>query len=309
MGFIVMKIAYLVLCHTDPVHISRLASKLTIGTNNHVFIHLDLKVDIEIYKAMLLNNPSVHFIDQRVKVYWGGFSSIEATYKLMRASYDFGDCDRFVLLQGLDYPLATNKNIELFFSKHSATEFIRGCNVSVSKKEYFYSKSRYLLFFDKPNLIKKIMNKVTRTFKLKFKEGSFYHNQKQYQIYWGSAQWALTSECIKYLLDFEHVDHINYYFHNIFPADEVYFHTLIFNSSYSEKTTTGGPEQEKVGLTNWRNLHYFEYQGLIKIFNEIDYEFLKSRQELFIRKVNSVKSNKLLDMIDKDHFEQSLETQ
>jgi len=303
-----MKIAYLVLCHTDPSHIAKLASKLTLGTNHHVFIHLDLKVDIEMFKKKLLNNNAVHFVEQRVNVYWGGFSAVEATYKLMRMSFSSGDFDRFVLLQGLDYPLTSNKNIELFFSKHHTTEFIRGCNVSVSQKEYFYAKCRYYLFFDKPNLVKKIANKVTRIFKLKFKNGFFYHKQKQYQIYWGSAQWALTRECIKYLLDFEHSEDINNYFYNIFPADEIYFHTLIFNSGYSDMTTYGGSEQEEIGLTNWRNLHYFEYKESIKIFSELDYDFLKLRQELFVRKVNSNISSKLIEMIDKDHFVQDFQT-
>jgi Core-2/I-Branching enzyme len=301
-----MKIAYLVLCHTDPDHITRLANKLTIGTSNHVFIHVDLNTDIEIFKSKLFLNSQVHFIDQRVNVYWGGFSSIIATYKLMKESYYFGDFERFVVLQGLDYPLASNKNIESFFIKHSETEFIRACNVSISKNEYLYAKARYFLFFDRPNFIKKIANKFTRTFKLKFKAGFFYHNQKKYLIYWGSAQWALTRGCIKYLIDFEHFEHINSYFYNIFPADEVYFQTLIFNSCYSEKTTFGGPELEKVGLTNWRNVHYFEYKKNIKVFSELDYELLKSRHELYVRKVNSSVSHKLLDMIDKSHLEQKI---
>jgi hypothetical protein len=222
----------------------------------------------------------------------------------MNASYNFCHFDRYVLLQGLDYPLASNEKIDSFFSEFSKNEFIRACNVSISKKEYFYSKSRYFLFFDRPNLVKKIANKLTRVFKLKLKKGFFSHDQKKYQIYWGSAQWALTNDCIKYILSFEHLVQVNKYFYHIFPADELYFHTLIFNSCFRDKTTFKGPELEKVGLTNWRNLHYFEYGKNIKIFNEVDYEFPLSRNELFVRKVSSISSKKLLDKIDMSHIKQ-----
>ena len=39
-----IKIAYLVLCHKDPEFVQRTAVKLTSGTPNHIFIHVDKKV-------------------------------------------------------------------------------------------------------------------------------------------------------------------------------------------------------------------------------------------------------------------------
>ncbi len=185
-----MSIAYLVLCHTDPVHVARLSSKLTIGTMNHVFIHVDAKVQIDQFQQLVADNPSIHFVSKRFKVYWGGFSSVQATYALMRDSFSFANFDRFVLLQGLDYPLASNAQIDSFFLDQSSVEFIRGCNVTESHDEYFFAKFRYLLFFDRPNVIKKIVNKITRILKLKFKPGVIFFRGQRYQIFWGSAQWG-----------------------------------------------------------------------------------------------------------------------
>lgn len=39
-----IKIAYLFLCHKDPEFVQRTAVKLTSGTPNHIFIHVDKKV-------------------------------------------------------------------------------------------------------------------------------------------------------------------------------------------------------------------------------------------------------------------------
>ena len=52
-------------------------------------------------------------------------------------------------------------------------------------------------------------------------------------------------------------------------------------------------------LVNWRNLHYYEYPREITVFNENDYEKLINKEELFIRKVKSGVSDKLIDMINK----------
>ena len=40
-----MRIAYIILCHTDPEHIRRLTKKITGGTDDEAFIHVDGKCD------------------------------------------------------------------------------------------------------------------------------------------------------------------------------------------------------------------------------------------------------------------------
>ena len=67
-----MRIAYLILCHTDPKHIERLAEKLTKGTNNEVFVHVDKKSDILPFKQELKRLGQVaHVLEKRTSVFWG----------------------------------------------------------------------------------------------------------------------------------------------------------------------------------------------------------------------------------------------
>lgn len=118
-------------------------------------------------------------------------------------------------------------------------------------------------------------------------------------VYWGSAQWALTYNCSKYIVDFyKNHPHFNKWFKSSFPSDELYFPTVVMNSPYRSNTTYHGPEPEKKGLCNWRNLHYFEYPKYIRVFTKEDFQFLKKLKELYIRKVNTECSSGLLDLID-----------
>lgn len=72
------------------------------------------------------------------------------------------------------------------------------------------------------------------------------------------------------------------------------------NSPFAQKTLYRN--QEFIGqLVDLRNLHYFEYPSVIKVFTEEDYILLQERDELYCRKVNTGESTSLLDMIDALH--------
>lgn len=72
-----MKIAYLILCHTDPQHIRRLVKKITEGTAHEAFVHVDAKCDITEFQACLENIPGVHLLRERTKVFWGGIPQLK----------------------------------------------------------------------------------------------------------------------------------------------------------------------------------------------------------------------------------------
>lgn len=296
-----MKIAYLVLCHIDHTHIGRLANKLT-SNNDDVYIHVDLESKIEDFKDAVGKNRNVKFIENRVKAYWGGFSAVEATISLIKEARK-KKYDRYVLLQGLDYPVRSNKEIKEFFLKNKEIEFIRACNSTISKERKLYSKSRMYWFFDKKNLFKKILNKLNTILGIKTRKGYVYINKQRYDVYWGAAQWALTHECIEHIVEFyEENKKFNKYFKYVFPADETYFHSIVFNSQFSQKTTCKGPEKDITELCDIRNLHYFEYPDLIKIFKVSDYDFIKKQDCLFIRKTTTKDSTELLDIIDSEEI-------
>lgn len=299
-----MKIAFLILCHTDEEHIARLVNKITENENFYAFIHVDKKSDIKKFKKKLDESESVVFLRNRYSISWGGYSAIEATMELIKYANKYKNFDRYVLLQGLDYPIKSNEYIYKYFKENANVEFIRGCNITESKDKYFYSRCRYYLFYENINRFKKIFNKLNYLLDLKLKSGYIY-DDKKYTVYWGSAQWALTKECIEYIIKFyDKNKKFNEYFKYTFPVDELYFTSIVFNSHFNKMTIKHGDEKEKRGLVNWRNIHYFEYPKEIKVFSEKDYEKLINCKELFCRKVNTSISKALLDKIDILHLEE-----
>lgn len=292
-----MRIAYLILCHQDPHHILRLVKR--INEYADVYIHVDARSKIDDYKK-INECKNVHFTNKRFHAKWGGWNAVLAEIELMQCALNsHNNYDRFILLQGADYPIKTDDEIVDFFDRHVNIEFVRACNVSISSDPYFYGKCRYYLYPNAPKAIGVICERITKKFDIKLRDGYIYLMGRKVPVFYGCAQWAITRSCAEHIIRVYTNDHkFNRWFYHAACPDELYFHTIIMNSSFSEKTTKNGPEEEKRGLVNWRNLHYFEYPQKVKWLDEEDFDTILSCDSLYIRKVSSSKSSRLLDMID-----------
>lgn len=298
-----MRIAYLVLCHDDPAHIGRLARRLVFSAcENAVFIHVDKKSRIqdEVIRSVT-GVPNVFVIEERYEVFWGGFSAVNATYALLRAAVNKATFDRYLLLQGADYPIKSNQHIDDFFAKNKNVEYVRAVNSGIALKKYFYSKARYSMRLDRPNFLKRIRNRLVRTLDLKTKPREFSVNGKSYNVYWGCAQFAVTHRCVELFLQHERSEELRSHFVDIFPADETFFHTIVYNSELVANTTFGHAESERDlhNLVDLINLTYFEYPVLVTIFTKDDYQKIVDLPHLYVRKVRTAESSELLDMLDR----------
>jgi hypothetical protein len=304
-----MKIAYLNLCHTDPNVVGRVAHKLTSNPNFDMYIHVDAKSDIEPFRKAIGDNKQVQFIENRQKVYWGGYNAIIATFEMLKTAIDSDrDYDYFVLLQNLDYPIKSNHYIEKFFTQHNGTEYLRGCPIAGTKDWHYGAKYKIYNDRDKDfyltnkSKLKKYLwdgkNAIKSITTIGF-DGVHKENGEKIKLYYGTAQWAITRKAAVYMLDFynthpkfnKRMEHIK------FP-DEEYFHTVLHNSKFKTNCVKYDEPEER-WLVNWRNIHYFEFpdEGVVT-FTDKDFEKLMGIDELFCRKVRSGTSDKLLDMID-----------
>lgn len=293
-----MKIGFLILCHIDPVHIGRLCTRLCKTEDFSVWVHVDKKADDKPFRQAVEGLSNVHFIEDRQDCKWGRFGAVRAELLLLAAGLEAG-CGRLVLLQGLDYPLRTNREIVRFFEAYPDTEFLRACQIAREREPCFADKCRkYWILNDR--LYAKAWNKCNEKLPLYLRSGVYREKGREYACCWGSAQWALTGECAGFILKFvgEHPGFCRYFSH-VFTCDETFFATIVHNSEYSGRTWARGTEKAKKNLVNWRNLHYFEYPKEVRVFEEKDYGFLKGRRELFVRKVCTEKSGGLLDRLDR----------
>lgn len=297
-----MKIAHLIMAHQDFEHILRLVNRLSKFSD--VYLHIDVKADASWLFDKIKNNPKVFLIENRLHCEWGGWNSVVAEVSLLKSASSREKYDRYVFLQGADYPIKTDAEIIEFYKKNNCVEFIRGCCCTDSRTPYLRRRCYGYWFYNNMNkfgILKRISNKIVQKLNIEVRNGFASGDDVQHKVYWGSAQWALTNEAVEYIIKFynSHPKYNKWYYHS-FPADELYFTTVIMNSDFSSMTTANGPEEEMCGLSNWRNLHYFEYlPGKIRIYNEMDYDFLCKCTELYVRKVTTKESAKLLDLLDK----------
>lgn len=304
-----MRIAFLNLCHTDPQVVARVANKLTKNPNFDMYIHVDAKTDIEPFVELLKDNKQVYFLEDRQKVYWGGYHAILATYALLEEAlasprhYDY-----VVAMQNLDYPIKSNSYIEEFFEKNKGTEYIRGCRIAKTDDWHYAEKYKIYNSRDKDFYLKKHskpvkllwdgMNALKSITTIGF-NGVHKENGEEIDLYYGTAQWAVTRECAEYMIDFrkKHPKFDKRMQHIKFP-DEEYFHTIVHNSAFKTRCVKYDEPVQR-WLVNWRNIHYFEFpdEGVVT-FTEKDFDKLMQLDELFCRKVRSGVSDKLMDAID-----------
>lgn len=303
-----MKIAFLDLCHTDPEVTARIANRLTKEPDFDIYIHVDAKADIKPFEERLSENPQVYFIQNRQKVYWGGYNAVKATYTLLDAALNSQrQYDYFVVMQNLDYPIKSNEYIKSFFTERQGTEFIRGCRIAETK-DWIYAK-KYRLYYKKDNPYGKTSIKDPHKFFITaesvlcslttiFCNGNIHEKDGSYAIYYGAAQWAVTRECAEYMISFMKT-------HPRFNAkmkimqfpDEEYFHTVVHNSRFRTHCSAYD-EPEKRWLVNWRNLTYFEFPKEVTVLTEKDFDKVMAQPDLFCRKVRTGESDRLMDLID-----------
>lgn len=296
------KIAYLYICHNNPALLGRVAKALEYG-DDAIFVHVDKKVDISSFIESAKNHPNVHFIDNRIKNYWGGFNSIIATIELMRLALNFGNFSRFVLLQGQDYPLFSPKDIHTFFDNND-TEYCKAEDITVStnKKDYMKWAGYWYMDSSRKNIFAKglrfALSKINQL-GIKYRSGIFHNNKERWHIFKGWAQFALTNACVRHIVSvYDNNKKFNRFIKHRFPPDEIYFHTIIHNSNFKERVCNNEIIRRS-GDKTLLNLTYFEYPTSVTVFTEAhDYQWLKNTGCLFVRKVNDT-SDALLNEIDK----------
>jgi hypothetical protein len=226
-----MKIAYLILAHNTPNHLQRLINALNSDSSNF-FIHIDKKSNLDEYSN--IRGKNIYFIQERISVFWGDFSQVEAILILMQTAHSNpNNFQRFVLLSGSDYPIKSTSYIEHFFDRNRDNEFMNLVSMPSEKAGKPISRlttyNPHFMQIKIPNIVKKIFMKLnvllySRDYKKHF---------QNLNPYAGSEWWALSREACQYILTFtkKETNIVNFFKNTICP-DESFFHTILGNSDY-----------------------------------------------------------------------------
>jgi hypothetical protein len=99
--------SFLILAHEDEAMLHRLVTR--IAPLGPVYTHIDAKTDTSKWR---LDEMPCHFLSQRIPVYWGDWSMVEATTLLLETALSDASNLRFTLLSGSHYPIVSNDEIE-----------------------------------------------------------------------------------------------------------------------------------------------------------------------------------------------------
>jgi hypothetical protein len=230
-----MKIAYLIMAHNTPNHAYKLIQRLN-SHHSKIFLHIDKKSDIRPFTRVEEDFGNVCFIPERVSVFWGDFSGVQATINLMKnALTDPVKFDYLVLLSGSDYPVRSKDYIEAYLKRSKGKEFIGGItmpNQRVSKPISRLTSYRFQRQYNFSLYLKLVDALNEAALKL-----GFQRNYKRFlghlQPYAGSQWWALSAHACLYILQFmEDNPEIVKFFKNTILPDESFFHTIIGNSPF-----------------------------------------------------------------------------
>lgn len=290
------KIAYLVLAHADPEHFKRLMD--AIDYKAKIFVHLDAKSNIKDFNSLSLP-LSVEFLEDRVSVFWGSISMIDATLKLMEAALKSEESfSHLVLISGSDYPIKRSDFIYDTFVKNPEHEFIKYIDMRQSPHYFRHVKQKWFrtpLFHTGIKVLKLIDESIRFICNHKLRFKNFWDNS--FVPYFGSQWWALTPDCARYILDFVKSNPDFYEMNKYtFSPDEHFFHTIVGNSHYKEKSD-GVQEFKQRGTWRMANFHIIA-TNLAKWYTIDDWNKIISSDRLFVRKLNSMVSQELTDSID-----------
>lgn len=285
-----MKLAYLVYAHKNYQQLERLVKKLA-HADADFYIHVDKKssgFDCNGFIDDLSPFVNVKLVPTRNDIKWGGYSSVKATLDGLKTvmtqdvKYDY-----IVFLSGQDYPIKSNSFIMDLFSSNNGVEFMSYCELSptgwaaaMKRYQYFWLldiiRARYLRFF--------IQLFVIAVFpKRKFPAG--------FTAFAGSSWWALTSDCVSYILDFVDKNReFDRFFRLTLCPDESYFQTIVMNSDF----------KNKVSNNDYRYIDWSDGGKSPKVLTVKDFDRLVSSDKLFARKFDACTDEKVLNMLD-DH--------
>lgn len=262
---------------TNPLRF--LITTLCKNTDSLILIHVDQKSELLPFWDEFSNFTQVQFIQNRINVLWGSYSQIEATLELLKTAQDY-NYKYFTLLSGDDIPL---QNISKFhhYLEENAYEYLDldknpDCKIEPRIK-FKYDNA----FFNKHRTPQeqRRCKWQRKLFKLGFKRNDLKSLPKLYK---GSQWFTLSHHAINYIFQYLEL-HPNYIipFKTSLCGDELFFHTILFNSElFTQIKTKNRMSESYIRYIDWDNGPDFP-----RTLSEVDFDQMKASGMFFARKL------------------------
>ena len=277
------KHAYLIIAHSDFSLLNNLISMID-DERNDIYIHIDLGAK-KLYnkcKHLITNKAGLYILKNRINVYWGDISQVNAEYLLFETASRMHQYLYYHLLSGADLPLKSQDYIHNFFKENQGKEFIEFWNDKFHQKDLNRKVSRYYFFLKYYKNKKHPLHNLTSTFRnlaLLIQKISQLKRKRNFAFKKGGYWVSITHPLCRYII--KNKDKIKKRLRYTLCPDEIFIQTLVWNSPfrnniYKSKDTNPG----NMRLIDWT-------RGNPYIWTDNDFDELISSEALFARKFNS----------------------
>lgn len=249
----------------------------------------------------------------------GGDTQILAILNLLKAAVSENKYIYYHLLSGSDLPLTSQENIHSFFEQNKGKEFLTFSGMGTDSK--LYDRVRYTYHCSK--LTHRITNnkwlqKVIRLYRkidLKVQKLQKIDRWKKEnpnkQLKYGSQWFSITHELVLYILENE--QWIEKSFKDTYLCDELFVHTLVYNSKFYEHVYNFHPvkdipneQQGNLRYINWWDGSPYTWslsskEDLLQLNQGIELGHLFSRKfNLTHQEINEIRRNLFETAINSD---------
>ncbi|HTP70353.1 MAG TPA: beta-1,6-N-acetylglucosaminyltransferase [Dongiaceae bacterium] len=290
-----MKVAYLVMTHENPRLLQRTIQALSFNDPDCAFfIHLDLKTPFDKFSGV--SGQNVHFIENRIPVFWGEFSQVDATLSLIREAIASPNrYDYFVLITGSCYPLRSGGYIRRFFEAGNDSEYME--IVKVPAPGYPLARFEAIRFPSSRPALRFLFRALGR---IGLGRRDHQKRLKGLSLYAGEGAWALSRRSCEYILQFVATHpHVEAYFRNSFAPDESFVHTIVGNSDFLNHVQPNivyavwpGPSNGHPAIITLKEVAKFERENCVTSDRPGEFQ-----EMLFARKIND-RSPQIIRRID-----------
>lgn len=281
------KHAYLIMAHHRFDILKEILKDLD-DERNDIFLHIDIKAkNFDANEIKTLIKKANLILIERMDIHWGGYSQIECVVKLLKIATVYSYHSYYHFMVGVEFPLKTQDYIHEFF-RDKDLEFI-----GFDEKNEFIDRVKFYHPFNEyarnSNFWQKVLNKF-RIFSVSIQRLLQFDLTKKYNYVFkkGNANWSITHELAKYVVSKE-LEITKMYKHS-FCGDEVFIHTLVYNSKFWDKVYNKEDEyMSSMRMCMWDD-EFNQYH--VK-----DLEKLILSNRLFARKIDGCDAMELIDMI------------
>lgn len=287
-----MKHALLILWHKNVPQLERLLEFF--DEDFDCYVHIDRKSHISRQDIETLEKAKsgLHLFC-KYDIHWGGISIVKAElFLLEKITQSNKKYDYIHFMSGQDYPIKKLCHIKTYFEEHNGYEFIEYMQLPSNRWENgTFRRFRYYLPYDFTDCQSLSGNKLSgRLVEWQRRQGIKRRVPDQFEHLYGGSNWiSITGKCAAYIVN-NRRKHKPFYnrLKYTFAPDEVYFHTVILNSDFADKT-----------LNNNQRCIIWQGNGASPLtLTEKYWWHIATSDRLFARKVDEKQSATLISLIN-----------